>query len=77
MSDVVTFKVSREVKERMRRFKGRVNWSDELRRFVEWRLRQLEAEEGLEAVAEELRRVSWSVPGGFSATSVREDRDGR
>jgi len=39
------------MKGRMRRFKGKANWSDELRRFVQRRLTQLEAGEGLEVVA--------------------------
>jgi len=77
MSDVVTFKVSRELKERMKRFKDRVNWSAELRRFVENRLKELEAEQRLELAAEELKRSGWSVPKGFSSRSVREDRERR
>ena len=78
MSEVVSFKVRREVKEKMRRYRGVVNWSEELRRFVEERIRELEAREELESVEqvlEELDRSSWSVPKGFSARSVREDRD--
>ena len=77
MSDVVTFKVSRELKERMKRFKDRVNWSAELRKFVENRLKELEAEQRLELAAEELERGGWSVPKGFSSRSVREDRERR
>jgi len=77
MSDVVTFKVSRELKERMKRFKDRVNWSAELRSFVENRLKELEAEQRLELAAEELKRGGWSVPKGFSSRSVREDRERR
>ena len=77
MSDVVTFKVSRELKERMKRFKDRVNWSAELRKFVENKLKELEAEQRLELVAEELKRGGWSVPKGFSSRSVRGDRERR
>ncbi len=47
---VVSFKVSRDIKERMDRFRNRINWSEELRRFVEERLRELEAEENLRSV---------------------------
>ena len=77
MSDVVTFKVSRELKERMKRFKDRVNWSAELRKFVENRVKELEAEQRLELATEELKRGGWSVPKGFSSRSVREDRERR
>jgi len=75
MSAVVSFKVKREVKERMERFKDRVNWGEELRRFVEDRLREVEAEENLERVVSRLERVPGGVPKGFSVRSVREDRD--
>jgi len=75
MSEVVSFKVRREVKEKMRRYRGVVNWSEELRRFVEERIRELEAREVLESVVRELERATWSVPPGFSARSVRVDRD--
>ncbi len=75
MSEVVSFKVRREIKEKMLRYKGVVNWSEELRRFVEEKLRELEARENFESVMEELSGATWSVPRGFSARSVREDRD--
>ena len=77
MSAVVSFKVSRDVKEKMKKYKQAVNWSEELRRFVEEKIRNLEAEENLRRVVEELERASWSVPYGFSSSSVREDRDSR
>ncbi len=75
MSAVVSFKVRREIKEKMDRYRDRVNWAEELRRFVEERIRQLEAEENLKAVIEELEKIPVHAPKGFSTTSVREDRD--
>ena len=75
MSEVVSFKVKREIKEKMMRYKGVVNWSEELRRFVEEKLRELEARENFKAIMKELSSATWSVPKGFSAGSVREDRD--
>ena len=38
-------------------------------------LGELEAREALESAVQELERATWSVPKGFSAMSVREDRD--
>jgi hypothetical protein len=35
----------------------------------------LEAEENYERILGELKKADWSVPRGFSAKSVREDRD--
>ena len=76
MSEVVSFKVRREVKRKMELYRGRVNWAEELRRFVEERIRELEALDNFERVVSELRSASWSVPKGFSRESVREDRGG-
>ena len=71
----MSFKVRKEVKEKMVRYKSVVNWSEELRRFVEEKIRELEARENFRQVMEELRAASWKVPRGFASSSVREDRD--
>ena len=68
-------KLRRRVKERMEKYRDRVNWAEEVRRFIESRLRELEAEENFEMILGELKKASWSVPKGFSDESVREDRD--
>ena len=72
---VVSFKVRKEVKERMERYKDRVNWAEELRRFVESKLREIEAEENIKKVVEELEKLPIETSKGFSSSSVREDRD--
>ncbi len=72
---VVSFKVKREVKERMEKLKGKVNWAEELRGFVVKRIRELEARERMEMVIRELEEVPAHAPQGFSRASVREDRD--
>jgi len=74
---VVSFKVRKEIKEKMERYKDKVNWAEELRRFIEERIRQLEAEENMEKIMKELKNMNFSVPKGFSQESVREDRDSR
>lgn len=72
---VVSFKVRREVREKMEKYKDRIRWAEELRRFVEEKIRMLEAEENIKKVVEELEKMPIGAPKGFSATSVREDRD--
>jgi hypothetical protein len=72
---VFSVKVSRELKEKMERYRDRVDRPEEVRRFIELRIRELEAEESFERILEELKRASWSVPRGFSVKCVREDRD--
>jgi hypothetical protein len=38
-------------------------------------VRELEAEENFKRILNELEKVSWSVPKGFSVESMRKDRD--
>ncbi|MEM1986483.1 MAG: CopG family transcriptional regulator [Nitrososphaeria archaeon] len=72
---VVSVKVEKEIKDKMMKYKDRVNWAQEFRRFIEHKIRQLEAEENFKELIEALKGASWSVPKGFSTRSVREDRD--
>lgn len=67
-------KVSEELKEAMDKLKGRVRWPEELRRFIESRIRDEEAKDNLREVIE-LVSSSKGVPRGFASKSVREDRD--
>ncbi len=72
---VVSFRVDRKIKEKMEKYKGRINWAEELRRFVEAKIRELEAEENLQRIINELEKMPFKTPSGFSRASVREDRD--
>ncbi len=74
MSEVVSFKVPREIKEKMRKYSKMVKWSEELRNYVIERIRAMEAEENLRKVIEIIESTK-GVPKGFSVRSVREDRD--
>jgi len=74
MSEVVSFKVPREIKEKMRKYANKVNWSALLREFLMEKIRLLEAEENLERVRKIISETS-GVPLGFSSKSVREDRN--
>ena len=70
---VFSVKISRELKEKMDRY--RVNWAEEIRKFIEEKVRELEAEENFKRILNELEKVSWSVPKGFSVESMRKDRN--
>ncbi|MBO3800515.1 MAG: CopG family transcriptional regulator [Candidatus Brockarchaeota archaeon] len=72
---VVSVKVDKEIKDKMMKYKDRVNWAQEFRRFIEDRIKQLEADENFKRILEALEGASWSVPKGFSKMSVRENRD--
>ncbi len=75
MTEVVSFKVRREVKRKMEAYKGRVNWGEELRRFVEEKIRELEAQDNIARVMEELKKAPWSTERGTAARLIRWDRD--
>ena len=72
---VVSFKVRRELKEKMEKYKDKVNWAEELRRFLEAKIRELEAQDNMERVVKELEALPVGAPRGFASASVREDRD--
>jgi hypothetical protein len=42
----------------MERYRDRIDWPEEVWRFIELRIRELEAEESFEGILEELRRAS-------------------
>jgi hypothetical protein len=48
-----------------------------VRRFIEDRLRVLEAEDNIRRVVEELSSIPLESPRGSSVASVREDRESR
>ncbi|MCX8205055.1 MAG: CopG family transcriptional regulator [Candidatus Nezhaarchaeota archaeon] len=75
MSSVFSVKIGKEIKEKMEKYKGRVNWAEEVRRFLEETVRKIEASENFEKILSRLEDARWQVPRGFSATCVREDRD--
>ncbi|RLI25522.1 CopG family transcriptional regulator [Candidatus Bathyarchaeota archaeon] len=77
MSSVISVKVRREIKEEMLKYSGKVNWAEEIRRFIEERLRQVKAEENIRKVVEELSKIPFEAPKGSSVDSVRGDRDSR
>ena len=75
MSVVVSFRIPRELKERMDKF-GDVNWSDLVRRFLEETVAKLEAERTLEKISKDLEDVP-ELPRGTVARWLRSDRESR
>jgi ASC-1-like (ASCH) protein len=65
----------KRVEGEMEKYKNRVNQPGDVWRFIESRVRELEADENFKRILEELKKANWNVPRGFSASSVREDRD--
>lgn len=75
MSSTVSFKVSKSTKEKMMELKDEVNWAEELRRFVELKIMEVEAKRNKAMIISELKDAPWSVPKGFLSRVVRDDRD--
>ncbi len=74
MMSVISIRIPRELKEKMEKFRDEVNWSEEIRRFIENRIRELERKRILKEVEEMLSRLP-TQPYGAISSIVREDRD--
>ncbi len=74
MSRVVAVKIQDELKKRMDRLKDSVKWPEELRRFINERVRMEEYGDSIQEVVRLIESTK-SAPESFSASSVREDRD--
>jgi len=69
----VSFRVPKELKKRMDKFKD-INWSEEVRRFLEQRVRELEQLRAIEELERIIEKIP-KVPSGKAVEYVREDRD--
>lgn len=74
MSVTVSFRVPRELKRKMDELRGEINWSRELREFVERRIREYEQLRAISELEEAIKSLPTS-PRGTAAGYVREDRD--
>jgi hypothetical protein len=67
-------RVPKELKERMDAFRGVVNWSEEIRAFIERRVAELEQEKAIEELERLIEKLP-PAPKGVALKYVREDRD--
>ena len=72
---VITVRVPEELKLKMKELD--INWSEEIRKFIQRRVDEEERGRKIGEALEILKRTPVSVERGFSAKSVREDRDSR
>ena len=73
MSDIVCIRVSRELKEKMKKFHN-INWSKLIRRFIEKTLSRLEAEELLKKIENDLKDVP-TLSSDTVSRWIKADRD--
>jgi predicted DNA-binding protein len=71
---VVSVRVPKELKERMDAFRGVINWSEEIRAFIERRVAELEQEKAIEELERLIEKLP-PAPRGVALKYVREDRD--
>jgi DNA topoisomerase VI subunit B len=71
----VSVKVKKEIKEKMLKYKEKVNWAEEIRKFSEMKIREIEAEENIKRVCDALLKIEFRAPKGSSVEMIREDRD--
>ena len=73
-SEVLSIRIRRELKEKMREF-GDVDWRREIESFIERRLKELELERVVKTVEKALESVPVSSEPAWKA--IREIREGR
>ncbi len=74
MSEVISFKVSKEIKEKYEQLKDVIDWPAELRAFVEERIRKAERKRIIHKILEKKTREI--LPRGSVVAAIREDREG-
>jgi len=71
---VVSVKVPRWLKEKMDKYRERVNWPEELRKLLIAKVEELERLEALQEALKILEKTPF-FPKGTASALVREDRD--
>lgn len=71
---VVSVRVPRELKEKMQKYRDKINWSEEIRRFIENKILEAERENTLSRLEELINQLP-TVSRGTAARYVREDRE--
>jgi len=74
MSVTISFRVPKELKEKMDQLRSYINWSEELRKFVEMRIKEFEQKKAIEDLENIIKDLP-KTPSGTAAKYVREDRD--
>jgi len=76
MSEIISVRIPKELKRKMDALRDRVEWSEEIRRFLERRVNELWREKVLEEIEKVIDGLDLSeLPAGTVAKIVREDRD--
>jgi metal-responsive CopG/Arc/MetJ family transcriptional regulator len=71
---VISIRIPSELKKKIDSLKGLINWSEEIRRFIEGKIREIEQEKAIEELEALIQKLP-EMPRGLAARYVREDRD--
>jgi|YelNatPaOPRAMG01_1025707.scaffolds.fasta_scaffold126107_2 hypothetical protein len=71
---VISVKVPKRIREKMREYSGIINWPEEIRGLITAKIEEVERKKAVEEAIKLLEGVS-SKPRGTARTLVREDRD--
>ena len=74
MSEVISFKVPKELKKKVEKLKDVIDWPSELRAFVEERVWTAERSLVIRRILE--RTPEKTLPAGSVVKAIREDREG-
>ena len=70
----MSFKLPEKLREQMKKYNDQVEWSKELREYIQRKIREIESKNRLEEVHQIIEKTS-SLPKGTAMKTVREDRD--
>ena len=74
MSVVISIRIPLELKRKMDALRDRINWSEEIRKFLMKRVEELYKEKTLEEISKVIEQLP-EIPRGTVVKYVREDRD--
>ncbi|MEM2736452.1 MAG: CopG family transcriptional regulator [Thermoproteota archaeon] len=76
MSEIIAVKIPKELKDKLKALRKEVNWPEEIRRFLEEKVKEVEARKNMDKIVKKIEATK-GVEKGFSVAAVREDREGR
>jgi len=71
---VISIRIPGELKKKIDSLKGLINWSEEIRKFIEGKIREIEQEEAIEEIEALIQKLP-ETSRGLAARYVRGDRD--
>ncbi len=74
MSTTMSIKIPEDLRKKMRKLKDQVEWSKEIREYIQRRIREIESKRTIEEVHKMIESTS-GVPEGTALQTVREDRE--